>query len=757
MSISRIINKTPLNNEISNIYTVDDIPINLIKDIVRSRFISEGVYVFEQFSMPDYSEKYIISPSFDKLPLTCTEKEWEFDHKEVLVYQLELSKPFFMPLDTNEFSNLLESVQKINHVSVFTQILLCKRRDNWREIAITQYDDFMKGNEYFIDSKFIRKIQNKALNVVSKIGNFTFNRDPIDEIDQKILMENYRFECRFVLFEEKYSDHFIKEINKILANTRLFNELKIVKPINKKNILEDIKNRAFQANYVNQLLSEKEIYCILCNKTPINTEFIKKSKSNTVTSIPKAIKKNHFLQSAISIMPTKQRENEQINSEILEQLRFAFKRVKITDKELKIIDVLQGSTLIKVQMEIPQNVNYQNIQKNLKNIQASVGNENISIEIGDKPDTINILLPRINRDTVYLRSVLESEEFQKYSNGAELPFILGENTNGEFLFGCLAELKHLLISGATGSGKSVFLNILLVCLLLSVPPEMMSLYLVDPKEVEFSNYDGFPQVNEIITSPQEAVALVSSLCREMDNRYKILARAKVRNIQQYNNKNEERMPYIVCVIDEYADLMMTDEGVEKHIVRLSQKARACGIHLVLATQKPISDIVTSVLKSNLPSTISFRLKTNTDYITVFGKGIPYNLLGKGDGVARLEGQHKEYERFQTPIITLDEDEEESIYEKLKDLFEGIDGNHSKTEEKTEEEESNLDKLKRIIANTQETRISELQKQMKIRINLVSELVQELVDEGWLDKQGRSYEIIASEEELEKWRDNIVEF
>lgn len=749
MSLSRIINKTPLVNEKSNVFLIDQFDSGLIKQILQSRFISEGVYSIEQLSMPDYNERYVSAPSFDKLLTISSEKDWQYDHKEVVAYELELTKLFFMPLDTKQLINLFEYVAALKNVTVLTQVLLCQRNDNWRELAINQYEEFLNGNDAPVENKYIRSIQSKALNVLNKISNYSIKRDPVEEVEQKILQNAYRFECRFLLLEEKHSDYFEKELNKKLSKIGLFNELMLKKISNKKQFVKLVEQREFQTELVNQLLSEQEIYSLLSDKKIEATIEAKHSPiQSKPISILKTIQKNHYLNSAISLMPTKSREIERVDSETLDQLQFAFKRVKITDKKLKILDVFQGTTLIKVQMTIPQDVNYSSIQKNLKNIQAALGNENISLEIGDKPDTINFYLPREKRDILWLRSILESEQFQKHCEDVELPFIIGENTHGELLLGCLADLKHLLVAGATGSGKSVFLNILLICLLTSVSPELLNIVLVDPKQVEFTQYDGFPQVSKIVTDPSKAVELVYSLCDEMEKRYKVLADAKVKNIIQYNNKSEVKMPYIVVIIDEYADLMMTNSEVEDYVVRLSQKARAAGIHLVLATQKPLSTIVTSVLKGNLPSAISFRLKTSSDYTTVFGKGIPYSLLGKGDGVCKLEGQQREYERFQTPVMTLDENEEEQIYEKLKDMFKDA----PVMDFEIREEESQIDQLKRVIATHKETRISELQKLMGIRINAVSDLVKELVEEGWLEKQGRGYEIVADEDELSKWRE-----
>ena len=170
--------------------------------------------------------------------------------------------------------------------------------------------------------------------------------------------------------------------------------------------------------------------------------------------------------------------------------------------------------------------------------------------------------------------------------------------------------------------------------------------------------------------------------------------------------------------------------------------------MILCTQKPSADVVTTRIKSNLPSAISFRLKAQSDYRTVFGKGIPYHLLGKGDGVCMIEGNAKEFVRFQSPVISLDMDEEQEAYEKARGLYEGVESEFSLD---VAEPEEPIDKLKRIIADTGHTKVTELQKHMQMRINVVSELMKELVEEGWLIKEGKGYKLVVSEDELINWR------
>jgi DNA segregation ATPase FtsK/SpoIIIE, S-DNA-T family len=752
MSLSMMINKTPLSNKKSNIYELDQFGHNLLQQLTQSRFSGEGVFCLEQLSMPDYSEQYLITPSFDKYTNKPTDKVWNLkeDVKEAVVFELVLEKPSFMPLDTTQFIDLFNQILTIPQGSVLTQVLFCKRLDNWREVAISQYEQFLKGNENPLSSKFTIKLQEKVLNVFAKFNNFQVKRDPIEEIEQKILQNNYRFECRFVLFEEKYTNIFVSEIQKILQKLNLFNEFVVKKVRNVRNFVKFIENREFQVELVNQLLSEEELYSLLCDTKSSVTTKVELEKPVKQQSVLRNLEDSMLLQRATQLMPFKERENKETEIAKAELVNKAFKRVGIVTKSLKISEVYQGSTLLKVQMIIPPDITFTQIKKKLVDVQAAMGNEGVSIEIGDKPDTINVFIPLEQREVLYFRQLLESEEFQQFKKDHPLPFIIGENANGGFMFHDLSELRHLLITGATGSGKSVFVNLLLLSLILCVPPDELSMYLIDPKQVEYSMFDGFPQVKKIITDMSEANKLLESLCMEMENRYAAFAKSGVKNIITYNKNQNVKMPFIVVGIDEYADLVMVNPNVEDYLVRLGQKARAAGIHMIICTQKPLSDIVTSVLKSNLPSAFSFRLKTSTDYVTVFGKGIPYNLLGRGDGVCKLEGQMKEYERFQSPLLTLDEDMEDDIYRQLKELFKDV----TLDSEELPEIESEIDKLKRIIATTNELRVSELQSKMGIAIGKVKELLTELVSEGWLKQEGkgRPYEINADEEELSKWRE-----
>lgn len=263
--------------------------------------------------------------------------------------------------------------------------------------------------------------------------------------------------------------------------------------------------------------------------------------------------------------------------------------------------------------------------------------------------TVGIEVPNRSPQTVSMRSIMASKKFSEASERMELPIGMGKTiTNEPFIFD-LAKMPHILIAGATGQGKSVGLNALITSLLYSKRPEELKIIMVDPKMLEFSVYEGLenhfmavsPDADRaIITDMAKVVPTLNSLCIEMDNRYRILSEAKVRNIKDYNEQvrqgNLSRvqfdfLPYIVLIVDEWADLIMTSgREAEQPIARLAQKARAAGIHLVLATQRPSTDVVTGLIKANFPARIAFKVSSHIDSGTILGNPSAHNLVGRGD-------------------------------------------------------------------------------------------------------------------------------
>ena len=245
-------------------------------------------------------------------------------------------------------------------------------------------------------------------------------------------------------------------------------------------------------------------------------------------------------------------------------------------------------------------------------------------------NTIGIEIPNAKRENVFLSEIISSEKFKKKE--IKLPIALGKNISGHPIIGDLSAMPHLLIAGTTGSGKSVCINTIILSLLYRYSPEKCNLILIDPKMLELSTYEGIPHLLcPVITEPKKATAALGWAVKEMESRYKLMTSVGVKNIDGYNLKNQKHMPYIVVVVDEMSDLMLVaGKEIENYVQRLSQMARAAGIHIIMATQRPSVDVITGTIKANFPTRISFQVSSKIDSRTILGEQGAEQLLGKGD-------------------------------------------------------------------------------------------------------------------------------
>ena len=302
-------------------------------------------------------------------------------------------------------------------------------------------------------------------------------------------------------------------------------------------------------------------------------------------------------------------------------------------------------------------VKYSRVTGLAEDLCLAMAAESILIERMPGKSTVGIQVPNHERETIWLRDVVECESFA--TSKSKLPIALGIDISGRIVTGDLASMPHVLIAGSTGSGKSVAINAMIMSVLFKSTPEQVRMILVDPKRVELGMYEGIPHLfTPIITEAKLAANALRNAVREMERRLKLLAANHVRNIDQFNklfengseylfeDVNQEPLPYIMIIIDELADLMMLDRAnVEEAITRLAQMARAVGIHLVLATQRPSVDVITGLIKANVPTRMSFRLATKVDSRTIIDSNGAESLLGRGDmlflppGTSRLQRVH----------------------------------------------------------------------------------------------------------------------
>ena len=245
-------------------------------------------------------------------------------------------------------------------------------------------------------------------------------------------------------------------------------------------------------------------------------------------------------------------------------------------------------------------------------------------------NTIGIELPNLSRENVYLSEIISNADFNK--KDIKLPIALGKNISGTPIVGDLASMPHLLIAGTTGSGKSVCINTIILSLLYRHTPDRCKFILIDPKMLELSTYEGVPHLLcPVITEAKKAASVLGWVVKEMESRYRLMTRQGVRNIDGYNSKHKLPMPYIVVVVDEMSDLMLVaGKEIENYIQKLSQMARAAGIHIIMATQRPSVDVITGTIKANFPTRISFQVTSKIDSRTILGEQGAEQLLGKGD-------------------------------------------------------------------------------------------------------------------------------
>jgi S-DNA-T family DNA segregation ATPase FtsK/SpoIIIE len=351
---------------------------------------------------------------------------------------------------------------------------------------------------------------------------------------------------------------------------------------------------------------------------------------------------------------------------------------------------------------------------------------------------VGIEVPNTTFGSVGLRGVMESSAFQKLLSKTRLSIALGKGAGGETVVADLAKMPHLLIAGATGSGKSVCLNSTICCLLMNNTPDQLNLVMVDPKRVELVNFNSIPHlVSPVVVDTDKAIMALRWLNSEMDGRYKRFSAVKARNIEDYNKNRQpsECMPYIVVVIDELADLMMAAfDEVEHSLCRLAQLARATGIHLIVATQRPSVDVVTGLIKANFPTRMSFALTSQVDSRTIIDSAGAEKLLGRGDMLymaqdaakpKRLQGTmvgDPEIERLVTFWAGQRRQEAQSV--RFEDMAEaGADG-------KKPAEDELLDKARQLAIESKDISASYLQRKLQIGFPRASRLMDKLREEGF---------------------------
>jgi len=554
------------------------------------------------------------------------------------------------------------------------------------------------------------------------------NTQPISKYDSKIFEKNQE--------EESIID---KE------DTNIFIE-KTDKPENIQHHQTPIKT---DSNYTHRLKEQNETY----QQTPPPKSFFENHTTKIITNNKYSIPINLFNKNPI--------EQKNINSNEIKSNAIKLEQIMLEfGIKGKITGYQTGPVVTLYEISIPPGIKSAKLIALEKDIALRMKANSVRIAIIPGRDVIGLEYPNQKRQTVFIRNLLEAHHFKNKS--LNLPLILGDSINGSPIIADLSTMPHLLIAGTTGSGKSVSVNAMILSLLYGLSPDECKFIMIDPKMLELSIYQDIPHLlTPVVTDPKQALQALKWAVREMENRYRLMSLLGVRNIKGFNEKiqNEKEieeikqkleeqgdydtsfssLPYIVVVIDEMADLMLTSgKDVESAVQRLAQMARASGIHLIMATQRPSVDVITGTIKANFPTRISFQVSSPIDSRTILGTQGAEQLLGKGDmlympGVGRIQRVHgpfvsdKEVEDVVTHLKSLGSPNYiESIFiEDSQDPAAGISSEENK--------DALYNEVINIMKQDGKFSISYIQRKLQIGYNRAARIIEQLEDDGVISK------------------------
>ena len=422
------------------------------------------------------------------------------------------------------------------------------------------------------------------------------------------------------------------------------------------------------------------------------------------------------------------KENTKANSDLLEKV---FQDFNI---DIQVVNVKLGPVVTLFEILPAAGIKINTIINLADDISRSMGVGAVRIAQIYGTQYLGVEVPNEERETVSIKELLSNDNFKNTSS--KIPICIGKDISGNIEVIDLSKTPHLLVAGTTGSGKSVFINTLLTSILYKFSPDDLRLILIDPKMLELSVYNDIAHLlTPVVTEPKKAILALKWVCKEMERRYSLMNEENTRSLEGYNQKSIERLPYIVVFIDEMADLMMTaGKEVEHYVQRLAQMARACGIHLVMATQRPSVDIITGSIKANFPSRISFQVASKYDSRTVLGEIGAEQLLGNGDMLMSKNGGN--IIRYQSAFIS--DNEVNKLIKEIKksqdvryldELDEIIKNNDENFDSLSDEDEVLIGKSIDLIKSTNKASTSYLQRNFQVGYNKAARIMEALEQRG----------------------------
>ena len=599
---------------------------------------------------------------------------------------------------------------------------------------------FFTGIKIFLSKKFLIIIENIFFTILYIIFGCLFFQAFSEKSYWLIINGNDGFVGN--IFSDTFLLNFITKTEKFSFYVLIFlTSVLFLKSINfrvsyifvlLKKILQFFKRKDISESIVDNTSFDKPLE-VQENETRIQENFsFEKPKQQEVKKFKFDLPTLDFLKKPSK----KERESSseiKVNEETLEKILLDF------GVEGKIKKISNGPVVTLNEFEPAPGVKVSKIINLSEDIARNTSSESARIATIPGSSSIGIELPKSSRENVYLSEIISSKDFSK--KNIKLPIALGKSISGTPITGDLASMPHLLIAGTTGSGKSVCINTIILSLLYRHSPEKCKFILIDPKMLELSTYEGIPHLLcPVITEAKKAASVLGWVVKEMESRYRLMTKVGVRNIDGYNEKHKLSMPYIVVIVDEMSDLMLVaGKEIESYIQKLSQMARAAGIHIIMATQRPSVDVITGTIKANFPTRISFQVTSKIDSRTILGEQGAEQLLGKGD-MLYMSSANK-IVRIHAPFVSEDEIEKINNFLRSQAEPEYIDEILNFADEKdtksTNSDEENLDELYQtaleIVKSERKASTSFLQRKLQIGYNRAARIVDQMELNGEVSK------------------------